>query len=92
VTYAVDLVKYANDVTQGTFMSMFFVAFFFIVFMGLKIRGYDTDNCFYSTFFVTFTLSVFLYSAGLIPILLMLGPGICLALLTVWMFGFKNKY
>lgn len=68
--YVRDVVAYANNSVDGTLMTLFVVAIFFIMIMILK--KYEFSKAILASSFLCFTLSIILRYAKLLPLLVVL--------------------
>jgi len=60
----VDVVSFVNNSSGGLFVSLFMLAFFFVLF--LNLRKYGTTDALLSSSFACFIVSIFLKAAALI--------------------------
>lgn len=65
ITGVLQLISYANTVTDGWVTMLFLVTTSVIVLLILKSKQYSTSNALTVSFFITFIFSTFLWSAGL---------------------------
>lgn len=58
--------SYANTVTDGWFLTFGMITLAAIIFIGLKVKGYRTSDCFALSFFLSLCLNTLVWAAGLI--------------------------
>ena len=69
ITSVVDLFTFANTETGYMFASVILIGFFMVSFMTLK--HFSVQRAFASASFTTFLISIMLFSAGIVPEIMM---------------------
>jgi len=83
VTGFFDLVKYANSVTDGWFVTLLLVAVFFVSFFSLKV--YTTPRAYAGASFITCILAIFFFILKLIDIKILVLSVIMVITAIVWL-------
>lgn len=73
-TGMMSVVEGVNDMTGGLYVTLMITAIFFVMFLAMKSKGFDTAATFLTSSFVVSIISVVLFAAGLIGVEILAVP------------------